>query len=145
MPSFPGVEHEALLAQLLRKKLEPQVEGWLEDAGGRPENLESQDSINGSGHVLSTDERRQLLKTASATAEKVLGEMPKGLDYTLSELINGIDNVETGLKRELRTGDEKVVQDDDDDTEYLPAMPLEDVMRFMTRGELPRDGGISLL
>lgn len=133
------------MAQLLRKKLDPQVEGWLDDARHAPEKLERNDPDNENARSLSTDERRQLLNTASGTAEKVLGEMPKGLDYTLSELINGIENVETGLKRELRMGEDKVVQDDEDVADDVPAMPLEEVVRFMTRGELPRDGGMRIL
>lgn len=140
LPSFPGVEYEALIAQLLRRKLEGGVEAWFGGAVGGVRERER--AVEGNGGVkLSGQERRQLWKEAGKTAEKVLGEMPRGLDYTLEELVNGIEEVETGIRRELRMGDEKPVVEDVDEEEEVPAMALEDVMRFMTKGETGAAGG----
>lgn len=134
------------MGQLLRRKLDPGVVSWIEgSANGAESKQESQASSDGADKLTRT-ERRQLWASAGETSARILGEMPKGLDYTLSELVNGVENVETGLKRELRTGEEKIIYDDEDSgDEHAPGMLLEDIMRFMSRGEVPRGVGIGHL
>lgn len=143
LPSFPGIEQEALLGQLLRKKLDPDVEGWIESAGRAHVHSHDTEQSNSNTHTLNASERRQLWTSAGDRAAEILERVPKNLDYTVSEIVNELDGVETGIKRELRTGTEKVVLDEDSDNEdEVAPMPLEDVLRFMTRGELPGTAGI---
>lgn len=146
LPSFPGAEQEALLGQLLRKKLDSEVEGWIENAGRTQVHNQNLERTSDSSHALSASDRRQLWSSAGDRAAEILERAPKNLDYTISEIVNELEGVETGIKRELRMGTEKVVLDEDSDgDDELAPMPLEDVLRFMTRGELPVTAGIGLM
>ena len=100
---------------------------------------------NTSAAPLSNDDRRELLKSANVIVTKSFS-IPPGLDYTMDEHFRGVDNVETGIHRELRSlgSDVKAMAKNGKKMVEKPAMRLEDVMRFMTRGELPLGGDLTL-
>lgn len=64
LPTFPGREQEGLLNQLLRKKLEPNVEEWIEqgtEAVGRTQtiNLQGWQDLWGKAGLLANEEARK--------------------------------------------------------------------------------------
>ena len=161
--SFPGPSQEGILGQLLRKKLEPNTEEWIEENTSKHE-VKSQ--VNGAGkhEQLQGKELRDLWSWASQTNAGIAAAM--GEDdlfedhYTIAEREAGIENVITGLKRNLdgdseEEDDEPDDNDDDSMEDVMPStgalvdsefgidssvspMPLEDVLRFITSGKLSR-------
>ncbi|RAL66775.1 hypothetical protein DID88_007558 [Monilinia fructigena] len=107
--NFPGRTQEGLLLQLLRKKLEPQVETWVDE--GR--NLQI-DSI-GEG-----DNQRDIEETWKWAAEWIGPRIREyalneaGDEYTAEERENGVENVNTGLKDEEESDEEDEDGDDED-------------------------------
>lgn len=159
LPSYPGLEKEMMLGMLLRKKLDPKTEDWVSQYS-KPK-LDGETEKTG----LSEDDTRELWNAAGPTANGMLREM---LDdgsfesaFTLAEQEDGIENVNTGLRRKLfdeseeedenedEEGDEKMTEDKAPakptpapvveagiDTS-LPPMRLETLLRFTTTGALP--------
>lgn len=153
LPNYPGHIYEGLLTQLLRKKLEPRVEKWIEEHTNTA-------STNGS-KGLKDAEMRDLWKWAGPTSQGIVGPMLEedgafGDDFTIAEREGGLDNVVTGLKRKL--DGESDDEDDEDDEENekmedsmpaaggateegidpsLPPIPLESLLRFTATGALP--------
>ncbi|TAQ83392.1 hypothetical protein B7494_g8287 [Chlorociboria aeruginascens] len=107
--NYPGRTQEALLGHLLRKKLEPAVESWVEEGRAAQEG-----GVPGSV----TDGVDELWRWAGEwiggrVAQYAMGE---GVDvYTVDERENGIENVNTGLRRKLEEDDTS--GDDDEDME----------------------------
>lgn len=107
--NFPGRTQEGLLLQLLRKKLEPQVETWVEE--GR--NLQ----IDGIGEGGSQEDIEETWKWAAGwigprIREYALNEA--GDEYTAEERESGVENVNTGLK-DVDESDEDEDEDGDED------------------------------
>lgn len=103
--SYPGRTQEGLLTQLLRKKLEPPVENWVEE-----------------GRVIAQDERvtkgedEFLMWAQNWAKERVTRyvEGENGDDYTVEERELGIENVNTGLKSDYEP-DESVKSNEDEE------------------------------
>lgn len=124
LPSYPGKTQEALLGQLLRKKLEPEVEDWVvrgretaEKAGvgmgasvtdGDEEEKEGEERKKRGTMML------ELWEWAGMAANELARGHEWGGDFTREEKEGGTENVVTGLRRVLSGGGE---EDDDDDDE----------------------------
>lgn len=153
--NFPGRTQEDLLGQLLRKKLEPSVESWVDE--GRRLYVETS--------LHDEDESEDLWKFAKdfilpriVAAHKT----NQNENYTAEEVKMGIENVDTGLKvpPKLRNKDEYADSDDEEDEDEdedeemedekadadgskeeppLTGSPrsLEEIIRFMTAGLTP--------
>ena len=105
LPQFPGRTQEHILQQLLRTKLEPEVEEWVE----RGQDLANTASQNRS-YYLSDNDIDQLWDSAPRDATKEGMKQKWGADYTLAEIQMGVENIKTGLTREL-----KIPEDDDNE------------------------------
>ncbi|KAK5045384.1 hypothetical protein LTR84_009248 [Exophiala bonariae] len=113
LPQFPGKERAFILETLLRTKLEPSVEEWIEE--GETVATQQQKSAH---RGLSTADRDALWQWAPGAANAEARKQKWGADYTLQEIQNGIENVKTGLLRELVEPPEDDDVDDDDEDEY---------------------------
>ena len=166
LPSFPGREHEALLTQLLRKKLEPRVADWAaagmrvaEDAARA--HVEA-DAAGSGGGELDRGALTKLWEWAGPEANEIAKLHPWGGRFTLEEMERGVDGVLTGLRRPmpapgLREDDEDEDDDDDDDMDVDgagahagdavgdgvdakaagPALGLSEHLRYMATGMSP--------
>lgn len=108
--NYPGRQQENVLTQLLRKKLEPDVEELVDRGRGAarlvtPEGLAMLQDV--------WDECRQW--TQRRVAEYVGEEA--GDVYTREEREKGVENVRTGLRRDLESDDDEDDEDEDDDSE----------------------------
>jgi mediator of RNA polymerase II transcription subunit 8 len=110
--NYPGRTQEGLLGQLLRKKLEPHVETWVEEGRslGAELNTGKRDS-----------DEEELLTWATnfidARIATYVGE-EAGDNYTVEEREMGVENVRTGLRRKL---DESDSEEEDEDEEMEDA------------------------
>lgn len=106
--NFPGRAHEGVLTQLLRKKLEPDVEELVEQGRetarrATPEGLAALQAI--------WDELRAWTQTR--IADYVRDEA--GDAYTKEERARGTDTVRTGLRRDIEDEDEDEEEDEEDE------------------------------
>lgn len=109
-----------VLQQLLRKKAEPAVEDWVEDNTNPARVAKWNDGLDTG---LKEDEQAALWASAKPTSTRVLGDMVRSgafdFEYTLAEKEAGVDNVVTGLRRELNkvmaSNEEDEYEDDEDD------------------------------
>ena len=144
----------------MRKRLEPRVEGWIEEYAGP--------KTNAAGHEgeLKNEEIRELWNWAPATSSGIVEPMLEDGgdfedDFTIAEKEGGTENVVTGLKRKL-DGEFEDDEDEDEDVDgdmmdegmptnkgkapaedegvdkNLTPMPLDNVLKFMTTGIAPR-------
>ncbi|KAK3355132.1 mediator of RNA polymerase II transcription complex subunit 8-domain-containing protein [Neurospora tetraspora] len=139
--NFPGRTQEHILLQLLRKKLEPEVESWVEDArsvarasGLDPSKLaSSQQRTN--GYDDDDDDYRDEEEDAPSDpfneqwADMFQVSMDSIRDYlmnqanepyTVAEREMGIENVRTGLKRSLEEEESEEEDEDEDEDEDRP-------------------------
>ncbi|KAK1690115.1 mediator of RNA polymerase II transcription complex subunit 8-domain-containing protein [Colletotrichum godetiae] len=109
--AYPGRVHENILLQLLRKKLEPGVEEWVER--GRETTRE----LRGGGGEAQLEAvwRDVRAWTVERVQKYVLEEA--GDVYTEDERRMGVENVRTGLRRGLEEEEEEEEEEDDDDDE----------------------------
>ena len=112
LPAFPGKTQENLLGQLLRKKLEPNVEDWVEK--GREIAMDAVQYGDTNGSAKAT-ELKDLWSWAGMAANLLARKHPWAGDYTLEEQEGGIDNVFTGLRRKLKAGQYDSSEDSSDD------------------------------
>ncbi|GKT64758.1 RNA polymerase II mediator complex component Med8 [Colletotrichum tofieldiae] len=107
--AYPGRVHENILLQLLRKKLEPGVEEWVERGREATRELRASSSEGGgAGEAGLEDVWRGVREwTVERVQRYVLEEA--GDVYTEEERERGVENVRTGLTRSL--------EDDEDDDE----------------------------
>ena len=123
LPSYPGRTQEDLLTQLLRKKLQPQVEDWIANGERHAaNNAIDLNHANGSSpnptaspQPMSTTQLTDLWEWAGREGNRIGAEM--GQDafddvFTLEEHELGIETVVTGLRRKLWDSD-----DEDDEEE----------------------------
>jgi mediator of RNA polymerase II transcription subunit 8 len=166
--NFPGRTQEGLLVQLLRKKLEPGVERWVEE--GRAMALSTSQAGNGQG------EQEDDLEEKWKEARDFIGERiaraavtHRRDEYTTEEREMGIENVNTGLRRPMKLGvdedgesDEGESEDEEmEDVEVVrdvagglkleigteqkgtnnggKVRSLDEIVRFMTTGLAPED------
>jgi mediator of RNA polymerase II transcription subunit 8, fungi type len=105
LPQFPGRTQEHILQLLLRTKLEPEVDDWVE-RGRDMADAASKNSL----YRLSNNDLDQLWDSAPQDATKEGMKQKWGADYTLAEIQLGVQHVRTGLTREL-----KIPEDDDNE------------------------------
>ena len=123
LPSFPGRTREDLLGQLLRKKLQPPVEDWIEEGIKLAAPLD-ENRVNG-GHVnsttngahdgLSITDLESLWDWAGPEGNRIARELGgESFDdvFTLAEQEDGIENVVTGLRRKFWESDDEEEGDD---------------------------------
>ncbi|KAG9648575.1 hypothetical protein KCU64_g9749, partial [Aureobasidium melanogenum] len=124
LPSYPGRTQEDLLTQLLRKKLQPQVEDWIANGERHAANSALDPSqTNGSSanrsppapQSMNPAQLTDLWEWAGREGNRIAREM--GADsfddvFTLEEHELGIENVVTGLRRKLWDSDD---EDEDDE------------------------------
>ncbi|EAW10304.1 RNA polymerase II mediator complex subunit MED8 [Aspergillus clavatus NRRL 1] len=110
-PEYPGRTQASTLEQLLRTKLDPRIEDWV--ARGRRAGasaLEDKDA-------LSETELAELWDWAPVEANQEARRRNWGGDYTLEEREMGIQNVVTGLRRQLEDDERDEDEDEDDEEE----------------------------
>jgi mediator of RNA polymerase II transcription subunit 8 len=103
--NYPGRTQEGLLGQLLRKKLEPQVETWVEE--GR--SIQAEVNTGKDEEELLAWAKEWIGARISTYAQDEAGD-----NYTVAERELGIENVRTGLNRKLEE-DSSDEEDEDED------------------------------
>ncbi|KAJ5465079.1 uncharacterized protein N7458_000765 [Penicillium daleae] len=177
-PEYPGRTQENMLQQLMRTKLDPRVEDWV--ARGRIAGTESSPSaldfsrtipnpsaaVNTSTKQLTEPELKELWEWAPVEANQEARQRNWGGHYTLEEREAGIQNVVTGLRRQLEDDDASEDEDEGDEDEgedemevvgvhrkssggiefdiaphharaVEPVVPLDKILRYMTTGHMP--------
>ncbi|RDL38781.1 uncharacterized protein BP5553_03121 [Venustampulla echinocandica] len=135
--NYPGRTQEALLGQLLRKKLEPSVESWVEEARAIQ---------TGAGEPVKNEDDEELWGWAAdwvlqRMAEYIHSEIPD--NFTAEERAAGVDNVNTGLKRKLDKKKPKTIQEEEDDDDDEDEDEDEDEEMENTRADFMTDQAIS--
>lgn len=125
LPLYPSAQAH-LLEHLLRTKPEPEVEEWIEKG-----QQIAQKYSPGRDNGLSESDRDKLWEWAPVAANDEIRKQNWGGDYTMAEKQSGIENVETGLRRELQEppdldeqadaegADESEEDDEDEDEEEI--------------------------
>jgi mediator of RNA polymerase II transcription subunit 8 len=121
LPKFPGPSQSHILESLLRSKLEPDVEEWVE----KGEALAPSQATNPG--ILSQADLHELWDWAPDAAKSKAWQQCWGGDYTLAERAQGLaddgegwEKIVTGLERELedpgtpKDPDAKEEEDDND-------------------------------
>lgn len=159
--TFPGNTHEGLLQQLLRKKLEPASEAWIDEhtKDKRYENRETNGVSAAQGDTLSEESLKDLWSWAASASAGIVRPMLEDDifedDFTIAERENGIEHVVTGLKRKLGEEDDEDENDENEDESMADAsmlsqdvqdfakvgidadasaLPIETVLKFMVTG-----------
>ena len=136
-PDFPGQTHEGLLGILLRKKLEPHVEDWVDQ--GREIAVESM------GQGIDAESRhtevQDLWSWAGMAANEQARKHTWGGNYTLEEKEMGVQNVVTGLRRKLREDPDDSSEEDEavEEAHNSDEMDIVGVHRKSTRAGLEFD------
>ncbi|KAJ5473287.1 Mediator complexsubunit Med8fungi/metazoa [Penicillium sp. IBT 31633x] len=173
-PEYPGRTQAGTLEQLLRTKLDPRVEDWV--ARGRTVGTEPAQSAAPSAYGSNTDDAykplsdaqlAELWEWAPLEANQEARRRNWGGNYTLEEREAGIENVVTGLKRQLEDDDgseEEESEEEEGDGDEMdvvgvrrkpgaaglefeiaphhphpvqPFVPLDLILRHMTTGRMP--------
>lgn len=90
--NYPGRTQEGLLGQLLRKKLEPQVETWVGEGRGVQEG---EDVGEGAEELWAWGREWIGQRVATYILEEA------GDSYTVEEREGGVENVRVGLRRKM--------------------------------------------
>ncbi|KAK4042235.1 mediator of RNA polymerase II transcription complex subunit 8-domain-containing protein [Parachaetomium inaequale] len=141
--NFPGRTHEHILAQLLRKKLEPDVESWVEEARAtaraagldasqlaagvrkRGEHDYDDEDTYGMGQDDDGDDApsdpfseqwAEMQDCFQQTLQQYVTVQVKK-KYTVEEQAMGVENVRTGLRQTLEESDDEEDEDEDEDEE----------------------------
>ena len=153
--NFPGRTQEGLLGQLLRKKLEPGVERWVDEGKA----IVASEQGQGDSEVLeeqwkaARDFIGERVARAAVTHRRDM--------FTAEEREMGIHNVRTGLSKPMKLlGEESSSESDEDESEDEemadvdakkgaavsimpkiegPVRSLDEIVRFMTVGLAPED------
>ncbi|KAH7360176.1 putative mediator of RNA polymerase II transcription subunit 8 [Rhexocercosporidium sp. MPI-PUGE-AT-0058] len=109
--NYPGRTQEAVLTQLLRKKLEPGVETWVEEA------RTAQSSV--AETATNEKEDSELLEFARDwIGPRIVTYVTDDTgDYTFEERARGRENVNTGLRRKLQEDESDSDEDEDEEME----------------------------
>ncbi|BCR84014.1 RNA polymerase II mediator complex subunit MED8 [Aspergillus chevalieri] len=165
-PDYPSRTQGPALEQLLRTKLDPRVEDWV--SRGRTTGQKSRSQTQVGGRELSEGDLAELWAWAPVEANQEARRRNWGGNFTLEEKEAGIENVVTGLRRELEDEDESEEEEEEEEDQMDivgarkkasggglefdiaarqpsqvaaaagPMMPLDDVLRFMTTGLPPK-------
>ncbi|KAH1487204.1 mediator of RNA polymerase II transcription subunit 8, partial [Aspergillus fumigatus] len=100
-PSYPGRTQAPTLEQLLRTKLDPRVEDWV--SRGRRAGASALEDRG----ALSESALAELWDWAPVEANQEARRRNWGGNFTLEEREMGIQNVVTGLRRQLEDEDEE--------------------------------------
>lgn len=147
LPLYPGREQEPVLNQLLRKKLEPHVEDWVEEGRLAGEEVANWDGGRGRAEITG------LWEWAGIAANEQARKHEWGGDYTVEEIEGGIENVVTGLRDE--ESDEEEGEEGDEGAAWSAEvegqenkkaeeggggkpLSMDDMLRFLVKGEEPR-------
>lgn len=168
LPSFPGRAQEGLLGTLLRKKAEPGVEDWIEAGAAKSSSVNADDEAVArlmqlwdwaaprAGEIAAGDVGWGL----DYTLEEREGE--GGVEAVRTGIARKLN---AGESSDEEDGDEEDNDEDDDDegnqvkmdldgttgsqkrlgvekAATKPMMPLEDLVRFMSIGAVPRVAGM---
>jgi mediator of RNA polymerase II transcription subunit 8 len=109
-PNYPGRTQENVLGQLLRKKLEPDVADLVEE-GREAAALATPEGIAALQDVWNELREWTVDRIATYVREEA------GDVYTKEERDLGVENVRTGLKRDLEESDEEDEDGDEDEDE----------------------------
>lgn len=110
LPNFPGRTQDNVLQGLLRTRLEPNVEDWIERGSTVAEETLHPDAQGKPSSLL-----RDLWEWAPGAANEEARTQNWGADYTLAEVESGVESVVTGLKRKLVVPEETESGDEDED------------------------------
>lgn len=133
--NFPGRTQEHVLLQLLRKKPEPEVESWIEQARetARAAGLDESKLASGSGgHNYDDDDGYGLGQEEEVPSDPFNEQWADMRDafqeelqhyvtvqakkkYTVEEQAMGVENVRTGLKRDLEESDEEEEEEEEEE------------------------------
>jgi len=113
-----------MLTQLLRKKLDPDAESWVQAGLDRAKDnyvklvdvSQKSPRDDDVSAKAAQREREQLWSDAPARARELAAKMPWGANFTMAERAGngGVKAVETGLRRDL-AADESEEEDDDNE------------------------------
>ncbi|KAI5294944.1 mediator of RNA polymerase II transcription subunit 8 [Ascosphaera acerosa] len=149
-PDYPGRSQAGILSQLMRTKLEPAAEDWIEKGRSAGTNASDQpgaaaafgggaqsgpptevgarrrvsEDASSSTSDLSVQELKKLWRWAPIEANRLARQRNWGGNYTLEERAMGIENVVTGLQR--RHADEEEEEEDGDEEDGEGQRMLED-------------------
>lgn len=134
MPRFPGPSQGHILESLLRSKLEPDVEEWVE----KGEALIPSQATNPG--AISQVNLNELWDWATDAAKTMAWQQCWGGDYTLAERLRGLRNggegweeIVTGLERELedpgtpKNPDAKEEDGDDEGDDVVDQDPMQGI------------------
>ncbi|KAL9054252.1 MAG: hypothetical protein Q9162_004286 [Coniocarpon cinnabarinum] len=149
-PSFPDLNHAGPVTQMLSTAPGVEVEEWVEQGSklGKLVDESAERDVEGLGRR----ELDELCGWAAGEAFGVSEETPFGIDFTIAERDSeeGAEGVKTGVKRALNDGmvevddegeelvEEKRKEEGDAKEDEIKPMRLEDVLRFMNTGVLPK-------
>jgi hypothetical protein len=151
---FSGRHNQDIIDTLLRTKLEPDVEEWFEQGVAYGNTLNG-----GAGQILRESDRKEFWAWAPRKANETARRQKWGADYTAEEIGKGVENVVTGLNRDLMVPVDQDDEDEDEDEETgggdkmdmdegpggvggeqkaiaSKQMPLQSVQRFMVSGKV---------
>ena len=112
LPQFPGRTQEILLQQLLRTRLEPGVEEWMEQGQTVAQDVLQPD------HLGKPDvDLQEVWEWAPGAANAQARRQHWGADYSRAEVESGIEKVISGLKRKLQVPEEGESSEEDEDDE----------------------------
>jgi mediator of RNA polymerase II transcription subunit 8 len=124
-PEYPGRTQANTLEQLLRTKLDPRVEDWVER--GRIAGTEHQPTdtfaiapslaASAAQKKLTEADLAKLWEWAPIEANEEARRRNWGGNFTLEEREAGIQNVVTGLRKQLEDDEEDEDEDDEDEEE----------------------------
>ena len=119
-----------MLNQLLRKKLEPHVEDWVEEGRKSGEELPDPEGVT------------ELWEWAGMAANEQARKHEWGGEFTIEEREWGVENVVTGLKRGFEEGESSDDDEEEEDgegkekeDEKMRPMAMEDVLRVLAKGQ----------
>ncbi|KAL0935098.1 RNA polymerase II mediator complex component Med8 [Colletotrichum truncatum] len=114
--AYPGRVYENILLQLLRKKLEPGVEEWVER--GRETTRELRGDGTSDGEAKLEEVWREVRSWTVERVQKYVLEEAHDV-YTEEEREKGIENVRTGLKRGLEEDEDSDEEGEGDDEDVV--------------------------
>ena len=147
LPTFPAKEQENVLLQLLRKKLEPAVEEWVEEGARVGRGVDVAGGVAGTGgwdgrrkeEGMDQEKWRELWDwgPVRANEEARVYEWFTG-DWTGEEMEGGMDVDAAELEGEEEEGNDGKGEERKEGVEEMKTMKMEDVLRFLSTGVQPR-------
>ncbi|KAM3415782.1 Mediator of RNA polymerase II transcription subunit 8 [Cercospora zeina] len=111
LPNFPGHTQKDLLAQLVRKKLDPNAQAWIEESVKISKERSNGVVASPETGTMTVDGMKDLWSSAVDIQQEVLAPWMDqelfGDVFTAQERENGVKNVVTGLKRDLAAEDDE--------------------------------------